>query len=449
MGKFRKELSTPEKSTIVASANKMLIKGTNKLQRGAMKQISLTFQKSERQIRRIRQQYHEQEDAGIKFPSCKRQKTECGRKTKLTPALMETIEKIAQDYASSCRYMSERALQADLRSLDYPLSLRTCGLYLTRLGCKVSKVWIKPLLTDKHKSDRMLWIINKADRAHGLNFNKFQSCFNRVHVDETWIYLKQTSSKIRLLTNSFLPVNPTCKHKSHIVKVMFLAALARPQRMPDGNWFDGKICMLPSVAKSPAKRTSKNRPAGTMETIPLSVDAAVYYEMMTKEGGVLDCIKSKMFWLKEEGIYIQHDGASPHNGRGNKEKLREAGLKDDWRIVFETQPAQSPDTNICDLSFFNSIQHRIHNLKQNATNIDQLIAKVGTAWKEYDCVTLDHIWGHLFACYNSILRDSGDNKYKAPHTKLRVNARGKETVVDLNIDVDAYNSAFQLVNISS
>jgi hypothetical protein len=124
----------------------MLIKGTNKLQRGAMKQISLTFQKSERQIRRIRQQYHEQEDAGIKFPSCKRQKTECGRKTKLTPALMETIEKIAQDYASSCRYMSERALQADLRSLDYPLSLRTCGLYLTRLGCKVSKVWIKPFV---------------------------------------------------------------------------------------------------------------------------------------------------------------------------------------------------------------------------------------------------------------------------------------------------------------
>jgi hypothetical protein len=446
MGKFRKELSTPEKSTIVSTANKMLIKGTNKLQRGAMKQLSLTFGKSERQIRRIRQHYHEQEDAGIKFPSLKRQKTECGRKSKLTPEISEAIEKIAQDYASSCRYMSIRALQADLRSLEFHLSTRTCRLYLKSLGCKVSKVWIKPLLTDKHKSDRMLWIINKADRAHGLLFNKFQSCYNRVHVDETWIYLKQTSSKIRLLRNSVLPVNPTCKHKSHIVKVMFLAALGRPQRRPDGTWFDGKVCMLPCITQSPAKRTSKNRLAGTLETHPLSVDATVYYDMMTKQGGILDCIKAEMFWLKEDGIYIQHDGASPHNGKGNRERLREAGLKDDWRIVFETQPAQSPDTNICDLSFFNSIQHRIHNLKQNAKNIDQLIAKVFTAWAEYDYETLDHIWGHLFACYNSILRDAGDNKYKAPHTQLRVNGRGKETAVDLNIDVHAYNEAFVLVN---
>jgi hypothetical protein len=36
-------------------------------------------------------------------------------------------------------------------------------------------------------------------------------------------------------------VLPQCQHKSHIEKIMFITAMARPRMFPDGTWFDGKI----------------------------------------------------------------------------------------------------------------------------------------------------------------------------------------------------------------
>ena len=89
------------------------------------------------------------------------------------------------------------------------------------------------------------------------------------------------------------------------------------------------------------------------------MDSAKYLEIVTKKGGLLDSVKSKMPWLKGEDIVVQHDGATPHTGKGNEDKLKELGFKGQWKIKFVTQPAQSPDTNILDLGFFNSLKSRI------------------------------------------------------------------------------------------
>ena len=66
-------------------------------------------------------------------------------------------------------------------------------------------------------------------------------------------------------------------------------------------------------------------------------------------------IKSKMPWLKGEPIIIQQDGTSPHTGKGNLKFFKEVGQEDDWNISVITQPAQSPDFNICfvlEMEFF-------------------------------------------------------------------------------------------------
>jgi hypothetical protein len=48
-----------------------------------------------------------------------------------------------------------------------------------------------------------------------------------------------------------------CAHKLHILKVMFLAAVARPCFDDNGQCiFDGKIGIWPFIEKVPAKRTS-------------------------------------------------------------------------------------------------------------------------------------------------------------------------------------------------
>ena len=161
---------------------------------------------------------------------------------------------------------------------------------------------------------------------------------------------------------------------------------------------------------------------------------------MTGPGGVFENIKQKMPFLRNSRITVQHDGAKPHNGAGNAEALRVAGIADGWQIVIDTQPAQSPDVNINDLAFFNSLKKNVARVKQHARNIDELIAKVRTAYDQYDRVTLDHIWGHLFANYNSILAHNGDNKYQSPHANLRTRGRNLDTVVNLAYDVNAYNA---------
>uniref|UniRef100_A0A0A8Z8Z0 Uncharacterized protein n=1 Tax=Arundo donax TaxID=35708 RepID=A0A0A8Z8Z0_ARUDO len=68
----------------------------------------------------------------------------------------------------------------------------------------------------------------------------------------------------------------TCKSKNYIPKIMILTILARPRFDSDGNCiFDGKIGCFAFVTYEPAKRSSVNRPAGTMEMKPI--------ESITKE----------------------------------------------------------------------------------------------------------------------------------------------------------------------
>jgi hypothetical protein len=52
-----------------------------------------------------------------------------------------------------------------------------------------------------------------------------------VHVDEKWFYMSETTTNYYIVPNE-LPPDMRCKHKSHIEKVMFAAAVAQP--MYDG-----------------------------------------------------------------------------------------------------------------------------------------------------------------------------------------------------------------------
>eukprot|EP01031_Cornospumella_fuschlensis_P026698 gene26697-32259_t len=149
-----------------------------------------------------------------------------------------------------------------------------------------------------------------------------------------------------------------------------------------------------------------------MITKPKSMDGAFYKHLFTKPGGLLDVIKLNMPWLRDELIKIQHDGARPHTGQDNPAEIARMGSTEGWRFNVVTQPAQSPDLNILDLGLFHSLKSRVAVLKQHAVNIDQLIAKINVAYQAYHGRTLDHIWAHLYACWNSILNVNGCNQYK-------------------------------------
>ncbi|ETV98678.1 hypothetical protein H310_08781 [Aphanomyces invadans] len=129
---------------------------------------------------------------------------------------------------------------------------------------------IKPMLTDKHKTDRMTFarsFLHETTRQ-GM---RWHDMLDRVHIDEKWFYITMVNRRYYLWHDEAIPVRK-CSSKRHIIKVMFLTAVARPRfdHAKKAMW-DGKIGMWPFVTQAPAQRASKNRDRGTMITTPTTV----------------------------------------------------------------------------------------------------------------------------------------------------------------------------------
>ncbi|WOG94390.1 hypothetical protein DCAR_0313685 [Daucus carota subsp. sativus] len=181
----------------------------------------------------------------------------------------------------------------------------------------------------------------------------------------------------------------TCKSKNFITKVMFLAATARPRFDDEGKvLFDGKIEIFPFVTKEPAKRSSRNRPAGTLETKAItSVKRENVREFLTQK--VLPAVREKWPVRNIETIYIQQDNAKTHVNPTDTE-FCEAAQEEDFDICLMCQPPNSPDLNILDLGFFRALQ----SLKYKVTvkSVDDLIAAIEESFKSYPVKQLNHIF---------------------------------------------------------
>ena len=73
---------------------------------------------------------------------------------------------------------------------------------------------------------------------------------------------------------------------------------------------------------------------------------------------------------KKNTIFIQQDNARPHASMHNA-AVEEEGRKHGWKFAIRNQPANSPDVNVLDLGFLNSIQAIQH--KKAPRTIDELV----------------------------------------------------------------------------
>ena len=64
--------------------------------------------------------------------------------------------------------------------------------------------------------------------------------------------------------------------------------------------------------------------------------------MVTKRGGLQDAIKRKLRAVKHMEIKIRMDGATPHTGEGNLDKLRVAGSTGGSNIYRKPYPTAIP-----------------------------------------------------------------------------------------------------------
>ena len=133
---------------------------------------------------------------------------------------------------------------------------------------------------------------------------------------------------------------------------MFLAAVARPRwDIWQNRNFDGKLGIWPFFQQVQAQQTSRNRPAGTLETKAIDSDTNVEYRDFLISR-LLPAIREK--WPLQDmntPIKIQQDNAKPHISVFNAAVLL-SGLN----IHLDFQPGKSPGLNVLDLSYFNTIQ---------------------------------------------------------------------------------------------
>ncbi|KAF0731176.1 hypothetical protein Ae201684P_011923 [Aphanomyces euteiches] len=203
---------------------------------------------------------------------------------------------------------------------------------------KARSNYVKPMLTEDNKLERLKFAMSfPRPSSSGSHF--FDNMYSYVHVDEKWLYLTKVRRKFYVYDDEDVAVR-SVKSKGFITKVMFLAAVAKPRYdYHERRMFDGKLGVWPFVESVPAKRTIKNRPKGTIETVHQSVNASVYQKTIMEK--VIPAIRQK-FPQNAQEIILQQDNAGPHRPL-TTEVLR---LNDISNVLVTNQPPNSPDFNV-------------------------------------------------------------------------------------------------------
>lgn len=143
-------------------------------------------------------------------------------------------------------------------------------------------------------------------------------------------------------------------------------------------------------------------------------------------------------------IFVQYDGASPHTSAYAARRIRywESDVffnRHGFRLKFVQQPAQSPDLNICDLTFWHSnkctLKGKVWKSKREMMN------DVQAAWLSYSREKLEAGWQALFTIFRGILRSGGNNNFSRHEGARRRRRAGLGTDYSCPQDIFDYGSA--------
>jgi hypothetical protein len=237
--------------------------------------------------------------------------------------------------------------------------------------------------------------------------------YTTLYRDEKWFYLCEDGEKYILVDDEDDPKRHT-RHKGYITKIMFLNFQAKPRYVAGHGWWDGKVGIWPIGHVEQAQKSSVNRPAGADVWVNDNVDKDMYRFVLINEVVPKIVEVWPNFDRPSVKVKLQQDGAKSHIDPMDEEWqefLHEMGWED--KIELLTQPANSPDTNVNDLAFFNSLQSDYYDYAP--TNSFELIEFVKKAHAEFPISKLKRIWLTYQSCLNEIINNNGGTFYKIPH----------------------------------
>ncbi len=333
-------------------------------------------------------------------PFARAERSNKGVPTKLTPTKDAAMKEQCAEWGGDFAYQEMADLLLDV--FDLKISRQAVAKHLRAQEWQLRATSrAEPLLRDDLGHF-------EARAAFGRKHRK-ENWKNWVDVDEKWFYTMALRLLLKIPPGEPIP-RRYIRHKSHVPKTMFLAALGRP-----GHGFDGKVGIWRVTKTRPAKVNkhvgpNAGRKKGDDIVEDSTMDAAKYVEMMTTK--VFPQIRK--LYAGQEKVTVQHDGASCHGNATSKtrELLEKAGRehkRGEPLIVLVTQSAQSPDFNICDLAFFRALSVAVRKRRRTIMrgakrfDIDQLVEDVHEAFLEYDSDQLEKMWQHKTYVIGAVL----------------------------------------------
>ncbi len=296
---------------------------------------------------------------------------------------------------------------------------------------------VRPTLSAHNRLQRVKFAIKFVDHNYLSGEYKFQSMYNYIHIDEKWFRIMQVNQTYYLLPYEEKP-HRTTQSTRFIGQVMFLCAVARPRHNYNKKcWFDGKLGIWPFVREEVAVRSSKNRPAGTLELKPTNVTKELYTEYLQNK--LFPAIKARFPFQRGEEVYVQQDNAPSHVSPSAMQAIQQAQSNTQNRIQLVCQPPNSPDLNVLDLGFFRSIQSMQQH--QQCHSITDLIKSVEEAYNNYSYDKLSDIFISFQTILHSTMNANGGNRYELPHGMKKNVPNNEKHKFNITCDKNIYKKA--------
>lgn len=273
---------------------------------------------------------------------------------------------------------------------------------------------IKPSLTDKNKIERLRYCADKV-RPNGL----FDDMHNVVHINMKWLSLPRDKK----------------------TKVMFMAAVARPQWDPQrSEFFDGKIGVWPFVREEirpciPIENTGRSQLERTF--VPLETVTKEDVQRMITEI-IVPTIRHKM--PVHLTIFIQQDSAKIRCS--GDATFAEEGRKEGWNVQMQSLPPYSPDFTVMDSALFRVVQTALKTsppplLNASVSGLTELVSCVERAFSTLTSDQINDAFLSLQKAMECTMRVQGSNTYElGPTSKEQLQFQGS-LPVSIMCDPDA------------
>ena len=262
------------------------------------------------------------------------------------------------------------------------------------------------MLDPEHVQARAAWA-----KTHLKNHWK-----EHVDLDEKWFYVSSGRGRLKLPADVEKPKQRR-KSKRFVAKIMILTAVTRPR--PGFNGVVGCWRVTePFVYKRKTVYQGTTYLAGQSRPKDCEMDGDKFANMLLNN--VFPAIRSKLSDAKD--VKVQFDNAGGHGMSTIEGKIaREMaapvrrGKQVGPKLTMVKQCAQSPDTNVCDLGFFNSLDSRLPKLRPY--NLDEFEKLIVDEHEQYPAEKMDALFDSKQRVCQAILRCGGDNSYKMPHRR--------------------------------